>query len=116
MPVSEQALTDRYALAVVQKATRLLMLGESPLGVWGELTEAGQAAVRPDWNITEVLYGLRYLETPDLEELVTVDDVIRAGLGHDPDDYPADKLPDVTRALSAACSWVEDYCGGLGIG
>jgi hypothetical protein len=41
--------------------------------------------------------------------------VIRVGLSADPATFPADKLPDVERALEAAISWVSaELEGGVG--
>lgn len=103
----------RLEQAVIAKATRILMLVEAPLGIWGEMGEMGPAAVRPDWQIRELLYGLHYSEAdvPD----VTTDVVIRQGLQTDPDTFPADRLDDVERAINSARSWIAHDLVGIGV-
>jgi hypothetical protein len=116
MPVAQTSYDDRLAQAIVQKATRVLMLAGAPLGHWGELSELGMAPVRPDYEVKELLYGLMFQPLPNLDSLVSTDDVIRQGLQVDPADFPAAKLPDVERAIGTACSWIEDYLReGVGI-
>jgi hypothetical protein len=106
----------RLGQAAIAKATRFLVLPEAPLGSWGELSEFGMAVVRPDYAITELLFGLHFRHlTIDWDSIVTADDVIRVGLSADPATFPADKLPDVERALEAAISWVSaELEGGVG--
>lgn len=108
----------RLAMAVAAKAARLLALSEAPLGTVGEMTEWGIAVVRPDYNISELLYGLRYRKwTPaELTGLIAAADVVRMSLGAQAAGFPADRLADVERAISAAISWLdEELKGGSGI-
>lgn len=112
MVVSASTYTDRLTQAIIQKAVRILMLTGAPLGVHGEVTEFGMAVVRPDYQIREMLAGMMFIPLPDLETLVTTDMVIRQGLQVDPDDYPTASVPDVERAIGAACSWIEDHLTG----
>ena len=88
------------------EASRQLLM--PPLGLTGEVTEFGVASVRPPYGIIEMLCGLRYpeWEVEDLAGLVTVDDVIRAGLMVEPATFPIDRIPDVQRAI--------DVGGGMG--
>lgn len=107
-PTAEAA--ERLKQAVIQKATRILMLSKAPLGSWGELNEFGVATVRADYEIQELLYGLRFVNWEvDLQAIATVDEVIRIGLQADPDTFPTDRLPDVQQAIDAASSWVASY-------
>lgn len=118
MPAPTESQGARLAQAAIAKATRLLVLPEAPLGSWGELTEFGQAVVRPDYAISELLFGLRFLELEiDWAELVNAEDVIRVGLGvADPTTFPAERLPDVERALTAAQDWIgQELTEGIGI-
>jgi len=110
-------VTARLTQAVLAKAVRILLLVEAPLGTFGELSEFGQAAVRPDYQQTELLYGLRFVNwADDLSTLVSTSDVIRAGLQAPPADFPSANLPDVTRAIDAAASWVgSELLDGAGI-
>lgn len=109
-----EAQRARLTEAVIAKATRVLLLGEAPLGSWGDQDVI--APVRPDHQIAELLYGLRYraLEV-DLTSLATADDVIRRGLQTDPAGFPADKRTDVENALLAACDWVAEALTGFGV-
>lgn len=96
--------------AMIQKATRILMLSKAPLGSWGELNEFGVATVRADHEIAELLYGLRFVNWDvDLPALVTTTTVIRVGLQTDPTTFPADRVADVQRAIDAAARWVASY-------
>ncbi len=104
----------RLEQAVVAKATRILKLVESPLGLWGEMAEMGPAAVKPDWQIRELLYGLHYLEVATAP-VVTTDMVIRQGLQTDPASFPVALLPDVQRAIDSAQSWVAHDLVGIGV-
>lgn len=110
------AQTERLRSAVLVKATRLYLLAEAPLGTWGELSEFGVAAVRPDYNAAEYLFGLAVsaldITTEDLAALVTADDVIRVGFQADPTGFPADRVPDVERCVLAAADWVGEYLRG----
>jgi hypothetical protein len=108
-PEDEARLTQ----AVVAKAVRILSLVEAPLGIWGEMTDMGPASVKPDWQIRELLFGLHYsgMAVPE----VSADMVIRQGLQTDPATFPADKLPDIDRAIAAARSWIAHDLQGFGI-
>lgn len=108
MAVVEQTYIDRISQAVLFKAIRIYSLMEAPMGYRGS-TDFDQSTVRPDFTIKELLYGLRFRGVPyDLTALVSDDDVIKA-MELDPDEFPSADLPKVQTALSAACSWVEDY-------
>lgn len=113
MAVLQETYEDRLKQAIIAKATRFLVMMEAPLGSWGEMTEFGMASVKPDYQIRELLYGMRFRGVPyDLATLVTTEDVIRAGLQVTQDEsysFPAHRIPDVERAIGAACSWIEDY-------
>jgi len=100
--------TARLTQAIIAKAARFLAMVEAPLGSWGELTEFGLATVRPDFQIKELLFGLHNsgILLTDLAGLVEVDDVIRAGLNADPLTFPAERIPDVQRAIDSAVDWV----------
>lgn len=101
---------DRLKQAVIQKATRILMLSGAPLGSWGALNEFGVATVRADHEVQELLYGLRFVNWDvDLTAVVATDDVVRQGMGADPATFPTEKVPDVDRAIAAAASWVANY-------
>lgn len=109
IPATAEA-TERLKQSVIQKATRILMLSKAPLGSWGELNEFGVATVRADYEIQELLYGLRFVNWDvDLQAIATVDEVIRIGMQADPDTFPTDRLPDVQMAIDAASSWVASY-------
>lgn len=100
----------RLAQAVLAKALRIYALAEAPLGTHGEMTEFGMMAVRPDYQIQELLGGLlRVNWDVDLTTMITSDDVVRH-LGYD--DLPAAKVVDIDRAIAAATSWVADYVLG----
>ena len=108
----------RLTQAIIAKATRILVMTEAPLGSWGEITDFGIATVRPDYQIKELLYGLHVgdWELSDLSNLVEVDDVIRAGLQADPVTFPAERVPDVQRAIDAAVDWIHtDLVGAFGV-
>jgi hypothetical protein len=109
-PIEDEA---RLTQAVVAKAVRILSLVEAPLGLWGEMTDMGPASVKPDWQIRELLFGLHYsgMAVPE----VSADVVIRQGLQTDPATFPADKLPDIDRAIAAARSWIAHDLQGFGI-
>lgn len=109
IPANDE-ITARLVGAVIQKATRILMLSKASLGSWGELNEFGVATVRADHEIQELLYGLRFVNWDvDLVALVDTDDVIRVGLQANPATFPSDKVPDVQRAIEGAASWVALY-------
>jgi hypothetical protein len=110
-------ITARLTQAVLAKAVRILLLVEAPMGSFGELSEFGMAMVRPDYQQTELLKGLRYINwEEDLTALVTSEDVIRAGLQADPSDFPEARMGDVDRAIDAAVSWVaSEVLDGMGI-
>lgn len=114
-PTEEQVASLRQA--VLQKATRTLMLGQAPLGYWGELADGTQAPLRPDYAIKEILFGLRFVNWDvDLTDLVTAEDVIRVGLQADSFPEDDDRIADIDSAISAACSWVAQYIlGGAGV-
>ncbi len=105
-PSAEQV--EQITQAVIQKATRILALSHSPLGLWGGDVDFGPVPVRSDYEIAELLYGLRLVNWDiDLTSLVTTEDVIRVGLqAANPATYPVDQLPDVQRAIDAAVAWV----------
>jgi hypothetical protein len=111
-PTPEEA--QRLVQCVIAKATRILALVEAPLGTWGEITEVGVAQTRPDYQLQELLYGLRYPPYTVVDIDVGTDDVIRQGLQTDPATYPPDKLPDVQRAIDAATNWVLHAVRGFG--
>lgn len=101
---------ERLKQAVIQKATRVLMLSGAPLGSWGALNEFGVATVRADHEVQELLYGLRFINWDvDLAAAVDTDDVIRQGMQTEPADFPTARLPDVQRAIDTAASWVANY-------
>lgn len=104
----------RVTQAVIAKATRILQLVEAPLGTIGEVTELGVAVTRPDYQATELLYGLRWRDWGIVDIDVPVEDVIRQGLQTDPATYPPDRIPDVQRAIDSAVSWVLEALRGLG--
>jgi hypothetical protein len=114
-PTSEE--TERITQAIIQKATRVYLLPKAALGSFGEMTDFGMAHVRPDYEIQELLYGLRFRHwSLDLSTLVDTDDVIRVGLQLDPDDFPTANEPDIGRAIDSAVSWVDRYLTeGIGI-
>lgn len=102
--------TERIKSALIQKTIRIMMLNKTPLGVHGELNEFGIVTVRADYEIQELLYGLRFVNwNIDIQTLADTDDVIRVGLQLNPDDYPTDRLPDVQMAIDSAASWVAMY-------
>ena len=104
------ATSDRIKQAVIQKATRILMLSKAPLGMWGELNEFGVATVRADYEIQELLFGLRFINWDvDPLTLADTDDVIRIGLQADPATFPTDRVADVQMAIDGAASWVAAY-------
>jgi len=104
------ATEERIKTAVIQKATRILMLSKAPLGSWGELNEFGVATVRADYEIQEILFGLRFVNWDvDPLTLATTDDVIRIGMQADPDTFPTDRIPDVQMAIDSAAWWVAAY-------
>lgn len=113
--LTEQML--RMSEALIQKATRIYVLSQAPMGYTGDLVDEMVASVRPDYQIQELLYGLRFRNwAVNLAALATVDDVIRHGLQADPADFPVEKIPDVQRALSGAVSWVAEFVmGGIGV-
>lgn len=101
---------ERLKQAVIQKATRVLMLSGAPLGSWGALNEFGVATVRADHEVQELLYGLRFINWDvDLVAAVDTDDVIRQGMQTEPADFPTARVPDVQRAIDTAASWVASY-------
>lgn len=101
---------ERLKQAVIQKATRVLMLSGAPLGSWGALNEFGVATVRADHEVQELLYGLRFINWDvDLAAAVDTDDVIRQGMQTEPADFPTARVPDVQRAIDTAASWVANY-------
>lgn len=117
MPAPTTGQSARLAQAAIGKATRFLILPESPLGSWGEMTEFGQAVIRPDYAIQELLVGLHFLDLEIAwEEIVTADDVIVAGLSAKPDDLSEAQIENVERALAGAQDWIEgELSGGIGI-
>lgn len=116
MPAPTANQEARLSQAAIAKATRFLVLPEAPLGSWGELSEFGMAVVRPDYAITELLYGLHFKDLDiDWDTVVTVDQIVEVGLGADPAALPADKTAAVTQARAAAIDWInEELEGGIG--
>jgi hypothetical protein len=117
LPAATPGQLARIKTAVIQKAARFLVFPEGPLGFFGEITELGQAVIRPDYQIRELLFGFHIaINVTDLASLVTTDDVIRAGLQANPDNFPVDRLPDVQRAIDAAADWIElELTGAFGV-
>jgi hypothetical protein len=109
LPDATAGQTERLRSALIQKATRFLILPTGPLGFYGEMTEWGTPTARPDYQIAELLMGLHQTiaEIADLAGLVTTDEVIRNGLQADPATFPADRVPDVQRAIDAAADWIK---------
>ena len=64
LPAPTPSEEARLAQAIIAKATRILLLAATPLGLAGEVTEFGVATVRPDYQIKELLFGLHL---PDWE-------------------------------------------------
>jgi hypothetical protein len=108
LPDPTAGQTERIRSALIQKAARFLILPTGPLGFYGEMSEWGTPTAKPDYQIAELLYGLHYAiaEVEDLAGLVTTDEVIRNGLQADPSSFPAERLPDVQRAIDAAADWI----------
>jgi hypothetical protein len=108
LPAPTPGQEERLKTALIQKAARFVVFPEGPLGFFGEITEFGQAFVRPDFQIRELLFGLHLTDwtVEDLAGMVSTDDVIRAGLQADPATFPVDRLPDVQRAIDAAADWI----------
>lgn len=94
--------------AIIAKATRIYLQTAAALGHVGQMTEFGVATVRPDYQIRELLMGLRYVDWDvDHETLVTSDDVITQGLQAEANDtWPEEKLDLIDEAIAAAWSWV----------
>jgi hypothetical protein len=108
LPDATAGQTERLKSALIQKAARFLLLPTGPLGLYGEMGEWGTPTAKPDYQIAELLFGLHQAiaEIDDLAGLVTTADVIRNGLQADPATFPADRLPDVQRAIDAAADWI----------
>lgn len=106
----------RLKLAVIQKAMRLLLLPESPLGNFGEQLAGVSVPVPKDYAIKELLYGFRGKEWGDFDLYddleVTTEDVIRVGFNN-PEQFPEFREDDVEDAVAAAKSWVADYLRGF---
>jgi len=117
LPAPTDGQTERLKSAIIQKATRFLVIHHDPLG-FGDIGELGPVSVRPDYPTRDFLYGLHVpeWEVADWETLVTPDDVIRNGLGADPAQFPTDRLPDVQREIDAAVDWVKtEIHGAFGV-
>jgi hypothetical protein len=110
LPDATAGQTERLRSALIQKAARFLIFPTGPLGFYGEMSEWGTPTAKPDYQIAELLKGLHQTvaEIEDLAGLITTDDVIRNGLQADPTTFPAERLPDVQRAIDAAADWVRD--------
>lgn len=94
--------------AIIAKATRIYLQTAAALGHVGQITEFGVATVRPDYQIRELLMGLRWVEWDvDTATLVTTDDVITQGLQAEANDtWPDEKITLLEEAIAAAWSWV----------
>lgn len=93
--------------AMISKAARIYVMTGASLGYVGEISEMGSATLRPDYQIRELLEGLRFIDWDvDLTAIVDADEVIRAGLGADPTSYTAAQSALVDQAIAAAASWV----------
>lgn len=106
-PTAAQAALIKTA--IVAKAARLLALPGSPFGVSGE-GEWG-FAIRPDYTINEMLYGLRYKDLEIDDITVTTTDVINA-LGTTAENW-SNNQTQLELALAAATAWVEEALEGL---
>lgn len=118
MAVPESAYEARLKQAIIAKTVRFYEQMKAPLGSL-DVGELGAVTVRSDFQIQELLFGLHFRGVPyDLTELVTVEDVVRAGLEIGSGGVlAAEKTVDVQRALDAACSWIEDELNhGYGVG
>jgi hypothetical protein len=109
LPAPTDEWLARLAQTIIYKAARFFVALEAPLGMWGEMTEFGQAVIRRDYMTDELLKGMHLPDWTivDIGTLVTVEDVIRAGLQADPATFPTARIPDVQRALDAALSWLD---------
>jgi hypothetical protein len=113
LPDPTPGQTERLKTALIQKATRFLVMHNDPAG-FGEITDFGAVLTRRDYITPEYLFGLQGTinTVDDLAALITPDDVIRNGLGADPTNFPADRLVDVQREIDAAADWIATYTGG----
>jgi hypothetical protein len=106
-PAPTPLALERVKAALIQKAARFVIFPTGPLGLYGEMSEWGTPTAKPDYQIAELLKGLHLPDYDvDLVGLITTDDVIRNGLQADPSTFPAERLPDVQRAIDAATDWV----------
>lgn len=113
-PTAEQQ--SQLKEAVIAKATRIFLQSPAALGYVGEMSELGMATVRPDYQIRELLVGLRWVDWDvDHTTLVTQDDVITQGLQATADGtWPTAKLDLIDEAIEAAWAWVAaDIFGGV---
>lgn len=107
-------------LAVLTKATRLLLAPRSSLGVNMEVGGDAAVPVPMDHWKRELLYGVvpEDIEDVDIASLVTVDDVISEGLQLDPEEY-SEKYPErlelIQDCIDAAASMFERRISGRGI-
>lgn len=118
MAVPQSAYEAQLKQAIIGKAVRFYEQMQAPLGML-DLGDLGSTRVGPDFQTQELLYGLRFRGVPyDLSTLVTVNDVIRAGLEIGAGgSLASEKQQDVQRALDAACAWIETELNeGIGIG
>lgn len=100
-PTTGQA--ERINLAAIAHTARVAGLPQAPLGVLAGTEQVGGVTVRRDYNLDELLEGLRGVGV-DLtgHQWPTVDDVITTGYGVDPVTFPADQRLALDRALAAA--------------
>lgn len=108
-PTAAQAALAK--IAIVAKAARLLTLPGNPFGVAGEGEWA--FAIKPDFAISELLYGLRYLDLDISAVAVTNAEVIEA-MGSTADDWAGNDSA-ITNAVTAARGWVTEALEGLSI-
>lgn len=102
-PTTEQAAQLKEA--VIAKATRIFLQSPAALGYVGELGEMGMATVRPDYQIRELLHGLRFVDWDiDHTDFPSQDEVLEQGL--QTSGLTTAKLDLIDDAIAAAWSWV----------
>jgi hypothetical protein len=112
----------RLKLAIIQRSTRLLALPDKPFGAAGEMTEYGSLALRPDFAIKELLFGIpRSVTVPEedsdgegLSELdqveVTVGDV--KSFTNESGILTDAKEDQIELSIEAARDWIHEYLQG----